>query len=99
MTIRGLYVADMIAHNNDRERDIFQISPGNDPGALWLAYQAHLANEIWNESVPFWNKAQRRDGLTRARRSPYGAALPELAPARRRIRVAPPGPQLGRPSR
>jgi hypothetical protein len=33
----------MIAHNNDRERDNFQVSPGNDPGSLWLAYQAHLS--------------------------------------------------------
>jgi hypothetical protein len=79
-TVRGVYVSDMIAHNNDRERDIFQISPGNDPASMWLAYQAHLANEIWNESVPYWNKSQKRDGLPRARRSPYGAAIPEMAP-------------------
>jgi hypothetical protein len=79
-TVRGVYVSDMIAHNNDRQPDIFQISPGNDPGSMWLAYQAHLANEIWNESVPYWNKAQRREGLPRARRSPYGAAIPEMAP-------------------
>lgn len=79
-TVRGVYVSDMIAHNNDRERDIFQISPGNDPGSMWLAYQAHLANETWNESVSYWNKAQKRDGLPRGRRSPYGAAVPEVAP-------------------
>jgi hypothetical protein len=79
-TVRGLYVSDMIAHNNDRERDIFQISPGNDPGSMWLAYQAHLANEIWNESVPFWNKSQKREDLPRGRRSPHGAAIPEAAP-------------------
>jgi hypothetical protein len=79
-TVRGLYVSDMIAHNHDRERDIFQISPGNDPGSIWLAYQAHLANETWNESVPYWNKSQKRDGLPRSRRSPHGAAIPEVAP-------------------
>jgi hypothetical protein len=79
-TVRGLYVSDMIAHNNDRERDVFQISPGNDPGSMWLAYQAHLANETWNESVPYWNKSQKREGLPRARRSPHGAAIPEVAP-------------------
>jgi hypothetical protein len=79
-TVRGLYVSDMIAHNHDRERDIFQISPGNDPPSMWLAYQAHLANETWNESVPYWNKKQKREGLQRARRSPYGAAIPEIAP-------------------
>jgi len=79
-TVRGLYVSDMIAHNNDRERDVFQISPGNDPGSMWLAYQAHLANELWNESVPYWNKGQKREGLPRGRRSPHGAAIPEAAP-------------------
>jgi Zn-dependent M28 family amino/carboxypeptidase len=79
-TIRGVYVSDMIAHNNDHERDIFQISPGNDQGSMWLAYQAHLANEVWNESVPYWNKSQKREGLPRARRSPHGAAIPEMAP-------------------
>jgi hypothetical protein len=79
-TVRGLYVSDMIAHNNDRERDIFQISPGNDPGSMWLAYQAHLANELWNESVPYWNRSQKREGLPRGRRSPHGAAIPEAAP-------------------
>ena len=79
-TVRGVYVSDMIAHNNDRVRDVFQISPGNDPGSMWLAYQAHLANEIWNESVPYWNKSQKRDGLPRGRRSPNGAAVPAEAP-------------------
>lgn len=79
-TIRGLYVSDMIAHNHDRERDIFQISPGNDPASMWLAYQAHLANEIWNESVPHWNKRQKREGLPRSRRNPHGAAIPDVAP-------------------
>jgi hypothetical protein len=79
-TVRGLYVSDMIAHNHDRDRDIFQISPGNDPGSMWLAYQAHLANEIWNESVPNWNKRQKREGMSRGRRSPHGAAIPETAP-------------------
>jgi hypothetical protein len=79
-TVRGLYVSDMIAHNHDRERDIFQISPGNDPGSMWLAYQAHLANETWNESVSHWTKRQKREELPRARRSPFGAAIPEVAP-------------------
>jgi hypothetical protein len=79
-SVRGVYVSDMICHNNDHERDIFQISPGNDPGSMWLAYQAHLANEVWNESVPHWNRRDKREGLPRARRSPHGAAIPEAAP-------------------
>ncbi|MBL8821383.1 MAG: M28 family peptidase [Planctomycetia bacterium] len=80
VTVRGLYVSDMIAYNHDHERDIFQISPGNEPASMWLAYQAHIANEIWNTSVPYWNKSQKRLGLPRSRRSPHGAAIPEMAP-------------------
>jgi hypothetical protein len=79
-TIRGLYVSDMIAHNNDRERDIFQISPGEDGQALWLAEQAHTAAEIWNESVPVWNQHPDRAGKMRCRRSQQGSDIPEIAP-------------------
>ncbi len=78
--IQGLYVSDMIAHNNDHERDIFQISPGADAVSFWLAKQAHLANEIWNASVPDWNQGAERAGRPRGRRSPHGAAIPEVAP-------------------
>src|SRR5262245_33776289 len=78
--IKGLYVSDMIAHNNDRARDIFQISPGTGRQSFWLAEQAHIANEVWNESVPEWNKQPDRAGRPRGRRSPHGAAIPEIAP-------------------
>jgi hypothetical protein len=77
--VQGLYVSDMIAHNNDRERDIFQISPGTDRTSFWLAEQAHIANEIWNASVPEWNTQPDRVGRPRGRRSPHGAAIPEIA--------------------
>jgi Peptidase family M28 len=78
--IQGLYVSDMIAHNNDRERDMFQISPGTGPESLWLAEQAQIASETWNESVPVWNAQPERAGRPRGRRSPHGAAIPEIAP-------------------
>jgi hypothetical protein len=78
--VKGLYVSDMIAHNNDRERDIFQISPGVDPASFWLAEQAHLATETWNASVPVLNTHPDRAGKQRGRRSPHGGAIPEIAP-------------------
>jgi hypothetical protein len=78
--IRGLYVSDMIAHNNDRDRDIFQIAPGTSRASLWLAEQAGMAAAIWNESVPVWNETPERKGRPRGRRSPHGAAIPEIAP-------------------
>jgi hypothetical protein len=89
--VKGLYVSDMIAHNknNDRkhiehehqrEGDVFQISPGTDPAAFWLAEQAHVATEIWNASVPVWNEHPDRKGKHAGRRSPHGGAIPEIAP-------------------
>src|SRR5262249_4083224 len=63
--VQGVYVLDMVAHNNDRERDIFQISPGVGRQSLWLALQAHLANEVWNTSTAVWNKQGERRGRGR----------------------------------
>jgi hypothetical protein len=70
----------MIGHNHDHERDIFQISPGNDPQSFQLAVQAHFATDIWNASVPVWNEQPDRAGKPRGRRSPHGGAVPEIAP-------------------
>ena len=78
--VRGLYVSDMIAHNNDHERDIFQISPGADPDSFRLAEHAQAAADVWNASVPVWNERPERAGRPRGRRSPHGAAIPEVAP-------------------
>jgi Peptidase family M28 len=80
VTVKGLYVSDMIAHNNDHSRDVFQLAPGTGPASFWLAWQAHVANAIWNASVPVWNQRPQRVGRPRGRRSPYGAAIPEVAP-------------------
>jgi len=76
--VRGLYVLDMIAHNNDRHRDIFQIAPGNDEDSLWLAYQASVAGALWNDGTAVWNAKPPRRTLARARRSPHGGAVPRM---------------------
>jgi hypothetical protein len=78
--VRGLYVSDMIAHNNDHERDVFQISPGADADSFRLAEHALGAAEVWNASVPVWNERPERAGRPRGRRSPHGAAVPDVAP-------------------
>jgi hypothetical protein len=77
--VQGVYVLDMVAHNNDHNRDIFQISPGTGPESLWLAYQAHLANEAWNAQAPAWNRRPSRKDCSRGLRSPDGKTIP--APA------------------
>ena len=37
MRIRAAYILDMIAHNNDRVRDVFQIAPGEGAASAHLA--------------------------------------------------------------
>lgn len=77
--VQGVYVLDMVAHNNDHARDIFQIAPGTGQDALRLAYLAHQANESWNEGTEVWNRRPSRRGRGRSRRSPNGSTLPPIA--------------------
>ncbi|MGO8690059.1 MAG: M28 family metallopeptidase [Thermoguttaceae bacterium] len=77
--VAGVYVLDMVAHNNDRDRDVFQICPGTGRPSMWLAQQAHAANRIWNASAPAWNRRRGRRGCGRGRRSADGQTLPATA--------------------
>jgi hypothetical protein len=77
--IDGLYVLDMIAHNRDRDRDVFQISPGLSKQSAWLAYQAHLANMIWNAHAVKWNRKPARRHRKAGRRSADGVTMPGIA--------------------
>jgi hypothetical protein len=77
--IQGVYVLDMVGHNNDSNRDKFQISPGRGAESTWLAYQAHIANEIWNGSTQVWNQRPSRRGRDRGKRSPDKKIIPEIA--------------------
>jgi len=76
---RGVYILDMIAHNNEHDRDVFQIAPGTGPGSLWLAYQAQVSAELWNENTAKWNRRSSRRGLGRARRSKVSEKVPAIA--------------------
>ena len=76
--IQGVYVLDMVAHNNKRAPHIFQISPGEGRKSLWLAYQAHLANELWNKSSRQWNRSPSRRGRVGVR-SPDPDHIPAIA--------------------
>jgi hypothetical protein len=78
--VDGVYVLDMVAHNSDRDRDIFQISPGTGRQSFWLAEQAQAANELWNAAAALGNRRPARRERPRGRRSPDGASLPALAP-------------------
>ena len=75
----GVYVMDMIAHNNDREKDVFQIAPGANRESMLLAEEAHAATEIWNASTPAWNRRAERRSASRGKRSADGVTLPDVA--------------------
>ena len=75
----GVFVMDMIAHNRETDQDIFQISPGRSSQSLYLAWQAHLANLIWNAGTYQWNKSSERRGCVRGQRSPDGKHIPAIA--------------------
>jgi hypothetical protein len=79
VAIQGVYVLDMIAHNNDRNRDVFQICPGTSRESMWLAYHAHLAARTWNELTPQWNSRPAGRQRGRGKRSADAKSLPAIA--------------------
>lgn len=78
--VRGAFILDMVAHNNDHNRYVFQISPGEGSQAAHLAYRAHLANERWNRSVPIWNRVPQRKRARPYKRVASGRTMPRIAP-------------------
>ncbi len=77
--IVGVFVMDMIGHNRDNDQDIFQISPGKSVASLHLAWQAHLANMIWNAGTYEWNSQPDRLNKTRGKRISGLQEIPETA--------------------
>ena len=77
--LEGVYVMDMIAHNNDREKDVFQIAPGANRDSMRLAEEAHAATEIWNASTAAWNRRASGAGSRAAGASADGIAIPDVA--------------------
>jgi hypothetical protein len=77
----GAFVLDMIGHNSDRDRDVFQIAPGEGAGSARLAHRAHRANLAWNKLAHEWNKSSDRHGKGRAQRvaDPKAPAPPTFA--------------------
>ncbi len=76
----GAFVLDMIGHNADRDRDVFQIASGEGAGSARLARRAHRANLKWNRLAAAWNR--QRTGAGRAQRVKLsGGTPPEPPPA------------------
>jgi hypothetical protein len=74
--VAGAFVLDMIGHNNQHDRDVFQIASGEGVGSARLALAAHLANQRWNERAREANVASPRHGLGRAQRMADGKEIP-----------------------
>ncbi|HSP34017.1 MAG TPA: M20/M25/M40 family metallo-hydrolase [Thermoanaerobaculia bacterium] len=79
LDIAGVFVLDMVAHNNDKARDIFQICPGTGKASMQLARIAHQANMDWNASADEWNSRGARKKARRGRRSRDPRLVPRLA--------------------
>jgi hypothetical protein len=77
--IVGVFIMDMIGHNRDNDQDIFQISPGKSAASLYLAWQAHIANMIWNAGTHNWNKQTDRLNKARGERISGLQQIPETA--------------------
>lgn len=75
----GVYVMDMIGHNRDNDQDIFQISPGKSAQSLFLAFQGHIANTLWNNCTHEWNKNPDRSKLGKGKRIIEPQEIPEIA--------------------
>lgn len=77
--IVGTFVMDMIGHNRDNPRDIFQISPGKSLQSLKIAREAHIANIVWNANTHEWNKNADRHACHRGQRTVDGITIPATA--------------------
>jgi hypothetical protein len=75
----GVFIMDMIGHNRDNDQDIFQISPGKSAASLYLGWQAHIANELWNRSAIEWNKNPDRIHRNHGKRISGTEEIPETA--------------------
>jgi Zn-dependent M28 family amino/carboxypeptidase len=77
--VRGVYISDMISHNNDRDQYVFQIAAGPGAESARLALHAHQANAAWNEYAQWGNGRPPRRDAGPGQRSPGGRRLPALA--------------------
>ncbi|MGO8970630.1 MAG: M28 family peptidase [Myxococcaceae bacterium] len=76
----GAFVLDMIGHNADRDRDVFQIASGEGSDSARLARRAHRANLRWNRLARALNGAPDRVHAGRAQRVPDAPPYPPPPP-------------------
>lgn len=79
VAIAGVYVLDMVAHNNDHHRDVLQLAPGITAESLELARVAREACQSWNVAAAVANDRAPRKGLGRGQRATDGWTIPAMA--------------------
>jgi hypothetical protein len=79
INIAGVVLMDMIAHNRDNGRDIFQIAPGYSAASLSLSTHAYQACRSWNIHAEKWNESPDRKGCDRGQRTKDGMTIPPKA--------------------
>jgi hypothetical protein len=77
--IKAVYVLDMIGHNKETDRDVFQISVGKSESSLKAAYFAHHATLKWNLFIDEENRTGDRKGLERGKRVSDINSIPDKA--------------------
>lgn len=77
--VTGVYILDMVAHNREKDLDVFQIAPGEGRGSARLAWIASRANQRWNRAAKEWNRGEDRHGHGRSKRMPDGSTPPPIA--------------------
>jgi hypothetical protein len=73
------YILDMIAHNNDRDRNVFQISPGEGAASALASTYAHEANVRWNGSARIRNESPERKDAKEYERVKDVSEIPAIA--------------------
>jgi hypothetical protein len=79
VTITGVLLMDMIAHNRDTGHDIFQIAPGYSAASVQLSTHAYQACRSWNIHAEKWNESPDRKGCERGQRTTDGVTIPTKA--------------------
>lgn len=83
--VAGVFVLDMVSHNNPQNPYVFQIAPGASREAMQLALVAHESNEAWNRAAELGNRRPARRRAELAFQPHRGPTLPPLAPYPRMI--------------
>jgi hypothetical protein len=89
--VTGVFVLDMIAHNNPQNPHVFQIAPGASRESMELGLIAHTATAAWNRFADRANRRRTRVNKNTGSANSRGDGPPARAPYPRMVgEVRPP---------